>query len=163
MQATISIETFKAVLFEILDETFAEVHGIYLDRGTSLFETLETITAEQASHPITERCASLAAQVRHVAFYLDVLERYLRTREAVQVDWGEIWRTTRVVTPAEWQASKNGLRQSYQRMIACLQSLESWDDEDSLEGALAVVVHSAYHLGEIRQALCVLHAGQAAG
>jgi hypothetical protein len=29
-------------------------------------------------------------------------------------------------------------------------------DEDSLGGAMAVVVHSAYHLGEIRQALCML-------
>ena len=159
MQSTISIDTFKTALLEILDETFAVVHGIYLDRGTSLFETLGTITAEQASRPITERCASLAAQVRHVAFYLDVLESYIRTHQAVQVDWGEIWRTTREVSPAEWLAYQDSLRQSYQQVLETLGGLDSWDDEDSLGGALAIVVHSAYHLGEIRQALCVLHEG----
>jgi hypothetical protein len=159
MQANISTETFKAALFEILEETFEDVHGIYLDRGTSLFETLETITAEQASRPISERCASMAAQVRHVAFYLDVLERYLRTRASVKVDWGEIWRTTRQATPEEWQAYQVQLRQSYQRVFETLRKFENWDNEDSLSGAMATVVHSAYHLGEIRQALCILHEG----
>ena len=101
----------------------------------------------------------MAAQVRHVAFYLDVLERYLRTRESVQVDWGEIWRTTRKATPEEWQAYRDQLRQSYQRVLETLGKLDSWDNEDSLSGAMAMVVHSAYHLGEIRQALCILHQG----
>ena len=32
-------------LFAILDEAFVTHHGIFLDRATSLFETLETITA----------------------------------------------------------------------------------------------------------------------
>jgi len=163
MQSTISSDIFKTALFEILDETFAEVHGIYLDRGTSLFETLDTITAEQASRPISERCASLAAQVKHVAFFLDVLESYIRSRQAVQVDWGEIWRTTREVSAAEWQAYQDSLRQSYQQVLDTLGALDSWDDEDSLSGALAIVVHSAYHLGEIRQALCVLHEGTTPG
>jgi len=159
MPSTIASDTFKTALFEILDETFFNVQGIYLDGGTSLFETLDTITAEQASRPISERCASMAAQVRHVAFYLDVLERYLRTKEPAQVDWGEIWRTTRSATPEEWQSYQDELRQSYQRVVATLDNLETWDDEDSLGGALAVLVHSAYHLGEIRQALCILHQG----
>jgi hypothetical protein len=102
----------------------------------------------------------MAAQVRHVAFYLDVLERYLRTREPVQVDWGEIWRTTREVAPEEWQADKDQLRQSYQRVIQTLRKSEIRDDGDSLSGAMALAVHSAYHLGEIRQAMCILHEGR---
>ena len=59
-----------AQLLEALDETFEQVHGIYLDKGTSLFETLATITAEQASQPVGGRCATLAAQVAHVDLYL---------------------------------------------------------------------------------------------
>jgi hypothetical protein len=31
----------------------------------------------------------------------------------------------------------------------------AWD-EDRMVGALSIVVHTAYHLGEIRQALCTL-------
>jgi len=63
-----------AQLLDALDETFEQVHGIYLDKGTSLFETLATITAEQASQPVGGRCATLAAQVAHVNLYLGVIE-----------------------------------------------------------------------------------------
>ena len=66
-----------------------------LDKGTSLFETLATISAEQASTPISTRCASIAAQVRHVDFYLEVLERYMMQQEVGKVDWGHIWQTVK--------------------------------------------------------------------
>jgi hypothetical protein len=33
---------------------------------------------------------------------------------------------------------------------------ENWNDEDTIGAALAIVVHTAYHLREIRQALCTL-------
>jgi hypothetical protein len=37
-----------------------------------------------------------------------------------------------------------------------LQSVEDWNDEHPIGGALAIAVHTAYHLGEIRQALCMV-------
>ncbi len=46
-------------LFDILDEAFVTHHGVFLDRGTSLFETLETITAAEASIPVGGKCATL--------------------------------------------------------------------------------------------------------
>lgn len=147
---------FTKELFDILEEIFETHHGIFLDKNTSLFETLETITAAEASRPVGGKCASLAAQVAHVNFYLEVLERYLLTRDARDVDWGEIWRRVQVVTPDEWAASKAQLRETYQRITALLHNSETWDDEVIIGGALAIVVHTAYHLGEIRQALCTL-------
>lgn len=42
-------------------------------------------------------------------------------------------------------------------MSALLKAIERWEGEEEVGGALAIVVHTkAYHLGEIRQALCVL-------
>ena len=40
MNEQIELERFKNELLECLDETFERHHGIYLDKGTSLFETL---------------------------------------------------------------------------------------------------------------------------
>ena len=60
------------------------------------------------------------------------------------------------VTPDEWTGLKRQLRQTYQRVLAMLRDLDRWDDETAIGGALAIVVHTAYHLGEIRQALCTL-------
>jgi len=60
----IQIEHFTQALLFLLEETFDTVHGIYLDKGTSLFETLATISAKEASIPVGGRCATLAAQVK---------------------------------------------------------------------------------------------------
>src|SRR5512139_376386 len=99
MDKVIIQERFTKEFFDILDETFVTHHGIFLDKNTSLFETLETINAAEASQPVGGKCATLAAQVAHVNFYLEVLERYLLTKDAGKVDWGEIWRTVKEVTP----------------------------------------------------------------
>ena len=74
MTTYIQTDHFTNPLHTLLDETFDNVHGAYLDKGTSLFETLATISAAEASAPVGGRCATLAAQVKHMAFYLDVLE-----------------------------------------------------------------------------------------
>jgi len=148
-------DRFTGTLFALLDETFEQVHGIYLDRGTSLFETLATISAAEASRPISATCASLAAQVDHVRFYLDVLEQYMRGEAVGEVDWQSSWRL-RAVTPEEWESLKARLRVAYERVIGVMKRVESWEGENEIGGALAMVVHTAYHLGEIRQALCTL-------
>jgi len=155
MSSVIAVDDFTSPLFTIFDETFNSVRGVYLDRGTSLFETLATISAEQASRPVSASCASLAAQVAHVRFYLEVMSGYLSGNPPQNVDWGEIWRTVMAVTPEEWDASKAELRASYEKVLALMQGFETWN-EDRIGDSMATLVHTAYHLGEIRQALCTL-------
>lgn len=154
--STIQVEHFTKALFELLDETLDNVQGIYLDRNTSLFETLADISAEEASIPVGGQCATLAAQVKHVVFYLDVIEKSARDPNFPKVDWGEIWRTVNQVSSDEWLTIQNELRTNYDRMKAWIEMAPAWPSEDEIIGALAVVVHTAYHLGEIRQSLCIL-------
>ena len=156
MTTHIQTEHFTNTLYALLDETFDNVHGYFLDKGTSLFETLATISAEEASSPVGGKCATLAAQVKHVAFYLDVLEKSVRTQQFERQDWGKIWRETKGVTPEEWDVLKSALRQSYDRIKALIAGTPAWSSENQIGGAMATIVHTAYHLGEIRQALCTL-------
>lgn len=156
MTTVIQAEHFTKALYFLLDETFETVHGIYLDKGTSLFETLATITAAEASVPVGGKCATLAAQVKHVAFYLDVLERGARSGQDEPQDWGKIWRETGAVTPEEWEAIKGELRASYGRLRQLVADTDQWPSEWEIGGAISAIAHSAYHLGEIRQALCTL-------
>lgn len=143
-------------LMAFMEETFeAKHHGIFLDRGTSLFETLDTISAAEASIPVGGKCASLAAQVAHVVFYMDVVYRAIVYNDNTPADWGEIWRTVERVTPAEWEEYKGKLREAYERMSKLFQDTQAWN-EDAIGNSMAIVVHTAYHLGEIRQALCTL-------
>ena len=157
------LERLVKSIFECLDETFVEVHGIYLDKGCSLFPTLEGVSAQEASGSVSPNRATLAAQVEHVRFYLDVLNDVIRTKEIVKVDWKEIWRTVSKVTPEEWEEQKRRLRESYERVMTTLKSIDGWDGEDDITGALSVLSHTAYHLGGIRQALgAIRSAGKSA-
>lgn len=156
MATQIDAEHFTNALYLLLDEAFDNAHGYFLDKGTSMFETLATISAEEASVPVGGKCATLAAQVKHVAFYLDVLEESVRTPAYEKPDWGEIWRETSAVTPEEWEGLKTGLRDSYGRIKALIDATPEWPSEQHIAGAIATIVHTAYHLGEIRQALCTL-------
>ena len=155
MDKMIKQEDYLNNLFALLDETFENHHGIYLDRNTSLFTTLETVSAEDASIPVGGKCASLAAQIAHVTFYLEVLERYVVYNDSSPADWGYIWRTVEKVTPEEWDEYKRKLKEAYRRIEKMFRENPLWN-EDAIGGSMAIVVHTAYHLGEIRQALCTL-------
>lgn len=158
MSQTIQTAHFTAALYSLLDEAFDNVHGIFLDKGTSLFETLATLSAEEASVPVGGKCATLAAQVKHVAFYLDVLEKGVRTQQFERPDWGQIWRETKAVNAEEWETIKTDLRASYNRLKQLIANTSEWPSDRHIGGAIAAIVHTAYHLGEIRQALCILKA-----
>ena len=57
MSTQIQTDHFTSAIYSLLDETFDNVHGHYLDKGASLFETLATISAEEvaAEHGTTTR------------------------------------------------------------------------------------------------------------
>lgn len=156
MSAQIQTEHFTKAIYALLDEIFDNVHGYVLDKGTSMFETLATISAAEASVPVGGQCATLAAQVKHVAFYLDVLEQAIRTQQFEPQEWDKIWRETSAVTPEEWEAIIASLRESYDRLKILIDETPAWSNERQIGGIIATIVHTAYHLGEIRQALCTL-------
>ena len=156
MSNSIQADHFKKALYMLLEETFDSVQGIYLDKGTSMFETLADISAEEASIPVGGQCATLAAQVKHTAFYLDVLEKSIRTQQFEKNDWDKIWREVTAVSSQQWQTIQSELRDSYNRIKQLIHDTPEWQNEEQIGGAIATIVHTAYHLGEIRQALCTL-------
>lgn len=154
MATQIPLASFTKALARLLDETFEQVQGIYLDRGTSLFETL---TRSPPRKP-PARCRRPArASPRRWSMCASTWRCLRATRgEAVgQIDWGASWRLTSV-THEEWDALKGRLRDAHRDIVAVIGDAETWADENAIGGSLAVVVHTAYHLGEIRQALCTI-------
>ncbi len=146
---------FRQGLTSILRELFEEVNGYALDRGTSFFETLATVSAAEASKPVAPGIATIAAQVNHTRFYIDSLLEFLRSGPpAEQVDWAGSWQIE-AVSEAEWEELITGLRRAYEELLIVATNFDSWDPQ-SIGGAFALVAHSAYHLGEVRQGLGVL-------
>lgn len=83
----VTVTTFATAAADVFRETFERPGGGYLDRGTSLFDTLRPLTADIASRPVSASCSNIAAQVNHITYYLDVLMAYLRGRPPEGVDW----------------------------------------------------------------------------
>jgi hypothetical protein len=155
MAGQIPVEVFTQALGRLLDETFEDVQGAYLDRGTSLFETLATVSAEEASRRVAATCACIAAQVEHVSFYLEMVVRFARGEQVPPIDWQATWQRSSV-TPEEWEALKGRLRQAQRGVLTLVGDEAAWGDARAVGGAIAMVAHTAYHLGEIRQGLGVL-------
>ncbi len=157
MSVQIPLERLKPTLLQFIDETFSQVQGMYLDKGTTLYETLESVTAEEASRSASPKTATIAAQVEHVRFYLDVLNEIISTQNfEKKYNWREIWETVREVTPEQWEDLKRRLHESHGRVMATINSFQTWDGPYDIGGVISIVAHTAYHLGGIRQALGVI-------
>ena len=155
MPKTIAITEVAYGFRFLLTETFESVQGAYLDKGTSLFETLAQISAADASRPMGS-CASIAAHVAHTSYYLRALEDRMLHRDLSYIDWEQVWREVSVVDEAQWAAIIAELRQAYQRIMSQLDGADQWEGTHELSCLLGVIAHTAYHLGEIRQMTCHL-------
>jgi hypothetical protein len=158
-QQQFAVADFRNALLALLKETFEEVAGHILDPGTSLFETLASVDAGEASKSASSRVATLAAQVDHTAYYLNVLLRHIVAGgydETLKANWGLAWERT-TVTPDEWDELNRNLHGAYTSVQEAISTTTTWN-EDIIGGYLAILGHTTYHLGEIRQALGVIRA-----
>lgn len=156
MAKPITVETYRKGFLAVLETVVAHSQGYFLEPKASLFETLASVTAEEASRPIGVGGATLAAQVNHVRFYIATRNDELSCGEERPVDWATAWQT-RVVTEDEWRALVEGLRVAYEQFRTFARTVEGWD-EPMIADAFALLGHCAYHLGEIRQSLGLLRA-----
>ena len=110
-----------------------------------------------ASQSLKSGNATVAAHCNHVFFLLQVVEKYLRGKDfkTKREDWEDNWHVT-TVSEAEWNLIRKSLRDSYDQLISSIEAVDNWSEE-SLADSLIVLVHSAYHLGEIRQIISSTH------
>ncbi len=114
--------------------------------GSGLFGTLEKISAEAASIPVNG--TTIAAQTDHTRYYLWVANSYLNGEEPSK-DWGASWKITNV-DKITWAQYIDELQQEYTTLLKKIDSLDSLDEQTS-NGLLGALAHSAYHLGSVRQ------------
>jgi hypothetical protein len=91
---------------------------------------------------------TIAAHGVHVASYVQVLHDFL-VGEEPKLDWPGSWKV-HVVDEAAWNGVRADLRACYERLRATIQ-VQVASGDDAIGDALAVLAHTAYHLGAIRQ------------
>lgn len=139
----------KGVLF-ILGETFEgspEGQGsAYLDHGIGVLPTLDKLSAEQVSTYFG--ATTIAAHTEHAKFYLDRICEFMRGREE-KVNWEQSW-LIETVSDEEWKNLRGAVKKSYENVLQTFAEIETWN-EDNIGDPIAIIAHSAYHLGAIRQ------------
>lgn len=145
------------VVDSLLEETFERHDGIYADWDASVFETLEGVSAAEASaipvggHPV-------AAQVAHVILYLDAIGERMENGRPTRVDWDALWTQDWTVDEGCWNALRADLRRAYTVTREIVRGFGNvWEPEFRL-GILGILTHTAYHLGIIRQSLAIVRA-----
>ena len=150
----IAQQAFTNSLFTLLTETFEgppmDRGSAFLDKGSGLFQTLDELTPEAASRPPSPGAPTVAAHCAHVTYYVRVFHNFILGREQ-ELDWPGSW-CVEQVGAGEWARLKDELRGGYEALKQTLESLEVWG-EDPVGESMAIVVHTAYHLGAIRQAI----------
>lgn len=140
---------FPLALNYLFKETFegSPPNGsIYLDKGIGVFSTLAKLDAGMASTAICN--STIAAQTDHLRYYLDVLSIFLKGDMQI-ADWTKSWAIGEV-SEKEWNKIRKDLRKTYLAVLKTFEQIDSWD-EDKYSEAMAMVVHTAYHFGAIRQ------------
>jgi hypothetical protein len=143
-------EHFVKNIAYILRETFeGSPEGqpsAYLDRGVGIFSTLEKLSAAEVSREVN--VTTIAAQTEHAKFYLDRICEFMKGRTEA-VNWEQSW-LIETVSEEEWNLLRAGMRKSYENALRCFAEIDAWD-EDRTGEAIAIIAHTAYHLGAIRQ------------
>ena len=157
MAATVHAEDFVNKLLHFFTETFEgtpEFPTAYLDTNVSFFHACQAISAAQASTPITDGGMTLASHIEHTRFYMNLLLQHMQGHATKDVNWDETW-WQQTVSEDSWHTLQHDLATSYQAVKTHVQNVDTWEDV-AISDALAIVVHSTYHLGAIRQIMKVL-------
>ncbi|HRJ89778.1 MAG: hypothetical protein JNK51_05460 [Blastocatellia bacterium] len=149
-QNTVSKLYFRESVAYLLRETFEGppegMPSAFLDRGAGLFITIDELSADEASKDRSG--TTIAAQTEHTKFYLDRMCEFINGRTE-QVNWEDSW-LIETVNETEWAALRDSTRRSYENLLRCIAGVEEWT-QDRVGEAIAMIAHTAYHLGAIRQ------------
>lgn len=148
---------FQTALSRLLTEVFDGPPGdwayVLNPDDPGLLRQLESIDAETASTPPAPGRTTIAAQVNHLCFSLALLNRWAAGEENPwdSADWNGSWERTSV-TEDDWRQLCDALSQEVKSWQNTVNTRMDWNGIGA-EGALASVVHAAYHLSAMRQIL----------
>jgi hypothetical protein len=120
--------------------------GMFLNSRTGIHDTLEKIDARAASEDVAG--SSIAAHAGHLVLYLEVLGGCLKG-EVRGVDWEGGWLRTRI-DAREWDEMRSEIRSACEAIEKHAATMKNWNPDD-VTMTMALTIHSAYHLGAIRQ------------
>jgi hypothetical protein len=146
------------LLSELIDGAHAGEPYVLNPGDAGLLQSLNALSAQDASQPTPGGGASIAAHVDHVRYGLELLNRWSKGEEPfADAKYAASW-SRGAVSEDEWRA----------RLIDLERQARAWQsavraptNPTALTLVLSSVVHLAYHLGAMRQINRALRGPQA--
>jgi hypothetical protein len=144
-------DSLRQLFSELLDGPPPRICFVLNAGDGGLLNGLDALSAAAASAIPASGGASIAAHVDHVLYGLSLLNRWIggEANPWATADWTASWTRT-TVTDEEWAALRDRFRTEARRWQSILAQASDLKGIE-LTGAIASVVHLAYHLGAIRQ------------
>ncbi len=129
-------------------------YTLFVQGGKGIFNTLEQVTAEQASKKPSAECSSIFAHLNHARHYLSLFMAGVRGEE-VDLDWDATW-AKQTCTEEEWAHLAKDMRREYEETYEYIQNGDLSKDEDLPMYALGELAHAAFHLGAVRSIMKIV-------
>lgn len=143
----------KSALAELFREVFEGVKpgadGTWFVQGSeAIFNSIDSLTAEQASAKVPGQLSSIGAHAFHLTYYLELFNANLRG-ENPDSDWTGSWKV-QSFDDSTWRETGARMKRAYGFARAWYESEAPANDEEQATYAAANLAHAAYHLGAIR-------------
>jgi hypothetical protein len=143
-------QAIDTLLSELVDGGTGEACYVLNPTDPGILRSLDRLSADDASTMPSAGGASIAAHVDHVCYGFELLNRFAAGENAFDTaDYSASWRRRRVSEEA-WSALRQRLRDELSAWRGSVRHLDP-DVPLHVTGAIASIVHLAYHLGAIRQ------------
>lgn len=139
-------ETFEGPPVPVIGSWFTNS-----EPNSGIFGVLERLSCDEASMSI--HGTTLAAHTDHVRYHMWGTNELLKNGNSPKMDWDKSW-DIHSVDGQQWNRIQEGLRNEYLIFLETIDAIE-WN-EQLVNEVLSSLVHSAYHLGAIRQMLKVV-------
>lgn len=147
---TVLGEAIETLLSELVDGGTGGACYVLNPDDPGILRSLDRLSAAEASAPAPGGGASIAAHVDHLCYGFDLLNRFAAGENAFDsADYSASWRRP-AVSDEEWRALRGRLRDELSAWRAAVRRLDA-DVVLHVTGAIASIVHLAYHVGAIRQ------------
>ncbi|HYP14975.1 MAG TPA: DinB family protein [Bryobacteraceae bacterium] len=150
MAETNIVNALQTLLAELVDGSGSSQAWMLNPNDGGLLNSLNKLSAEEASAIPSTGGASIAAHVDHLRYGLGLMNRWSQGEQPfADADYSASW-LRNTVSEAEWTSLREALRsEAYAWREAIKRPRDVSDFE--LTGMIASVAHFAYHVGAIRQ------------
>jgi len=145
-----AVTPLLTILNELIDGPPPEAAYVLNGGDRGLLKSLDKLSARDASTVPMSGGASIAAHVDHLRYGFQLMNRWAKGEEPYSTaDWTASWERT-TVSGEEWQDLLDSLEEEIDGWRGTMKNLPPLSETEQ-NGVIGIVVHLAYHFGEMRQ------------